>query len=180
MGLSVTEKQEIKSLIEERFDREIERIQTENKAAMDNIKQQAITQTIAALNVTDQMSELQSINAQILELNEEKKKLEERIVVEIGAENHKNLYYARAMDSLIDSKIESASRPYEKKLLSEHPLLSKIVTLRQEKDSLLQSVWIATSSLQVKQLFEMVNKLLQSTPTELETMAQSIPPDTTV
>lgn len=181
MGLSVTEKQNIKEIIENRIDREIERIQTENKPAADDIKEQARAQTLAALNITDQISELQSIKEQITELGEQKKQLEGRILEMLGVDMRKANYgYGASSEQAIESKIASASRSYEKNLLNAHPILGKIVTLRQEKDNLLQSVWIATSNVQVKQLFDMVNQLLASVPTELESMAQNIPPDTTV
>lgn len=181
MGLSVTEKQNIKEIIEERIDREIERIQTENKPAADSIKEEARTQTLTALNITDHMSELMSIKEQLAELGEQKKQLENRILEMLGVDMRKANYgYGASSEQAIESKIASASRSYEKKLLTAHPILGKIVTLRQEKDNLLQSVWIATSNVQVKQLFDMVNQLLASVPTELEAMAQNIPPDTTV
>jgi hypothetical protein len=51
-----------------------------------------------------------------------------------------------------------------------------VLALRGEKDNLLDTVWLATSSSQIKELWEQVNALLEVTPTALEEKALKIAP----
>ena len=58
-------------------------------------------------------------------------------------------------------------------LKSEHG--RRIVELRREKDNLLDTVWLATSSQQIKDLWTKVGELLQDEPTRLEREAIALP-----
>jgi hypothetical protein len=64
----------------------------------------------------------------------------------------------------------------EADILSESELGKQVLALRAEKDNLLDTVWLATSTSQVKELWEQVNSLLQVTPTQLEDKALKIRP----
>ena len=48
--------------------------------------------------------------------------------------------------------------------------------MREEKDNLLDTVWLATSSSQIKELWEQANTLLAVKPTVLEQKALAISP----
>lgn len=175
MALSVTEKEEIKRIIEERINQQITRIQTENKIAASQIKKQARQQAVEALGLTAEITEMEQINTDQEKLNKRKEALESKVMATLGVDIKEHRYYNNA--TMIEERLKSATASYEDTLLKAHPQLGRIVTLNEEKMNLLQSVWIATSSAQVKLLFEMVNKLLNTSPTELENMAQRIPPD---
>ena len=51
-----------------------------------------------------------------------------------------------------------------------------MLSLRDEKDNLLDTVWLATSTSQIKELWEQVNTLLEFKPTALEENALKIAP----
>ncbi len=51
-----------------------------------------------------------------------------------------------------------------------------MVALRVEKENLLDTVWLATSPSQIKELWEQVNALLELKPTALEEKALKIAP----
>jgi len=61
-------------------------------------------------------------------------------------------------------------------LLAEHELGRQVLQLRSEKDNLLDVVWLATSSVQVRQLWSRVGELLGEKPTDLEREALAIKP----
>ena len=52
----------------------------------------------------------------------------------------------------------------------------QVLTLRGEKDNLLNTVWLATSCRQIKELWEQVNALLELKPTALEEKALKVEP----
>jgi hypothetical protein len=64
----------------------------------------------------------------------------------------------------------------EADILAESDLGRRVVSLREEKENLLDTVWLATSSTQIKQLWEKVNELLEIRPTALEEKALKIAP----
>lgn len=178
MAISVTEKEHIRELIEKRINAEIERISTENKQDADDIKAKARAQAIAALGLTQAIEDLDALELQLTKLNEKRSKLEHKTLELLNIDISRN--YNRNPRQAIDAKIASASVSYEKTLIDAHPKLMKINELKAEKDNLLQTIWIATSNTQVKQMFDYLNALLGTKPTAFEQMAQKIPPDQTM
>lgn len=53
----------------------------------------------------------------------------------------------------------------------------KILRLQDEPEELLDTVWLATSSIQIKELWSRVSKLLDQPPTGLQREALDIPAD---
>lgn len=178
MAISVTEKEHIRELIEKRINAEIEKISTENRVDEDDIKAKAKKEAIVALGIESPMGDLDALDAQIEKLQDKRSKLEFRTleILDINPEKQRNYGTHR---QLINNKIKSASVAYQNRLLEAHPNLGRIVQLKAEMDSLLQTIWIATSNTQVKELFSYLNDLLGTKPTQLEIMAQKIPPDQT-
>ena len=68
------------------------------------------------------------------------------------------------------------AKALEADILAESDLGRRVLSLREEKDNLLDTVWLATSSSQIKELWEQVNSLLEITPTALEDKALKIAP----
>ncbi|MBX3438886.1 MAG: hypothetical protein KF861_15450, partial [Planctomycetaceae bacterium] len=66
---------------------------------------------------------------------------------------------------------------HEQELLEKDDLGRKILALRQEKEEMLDTVWLATSGKHIRELWTSVTELLQESPTLLQTKALSIPPD---
>ena len=64
----------------------------------------------------------------------------------------------------------------EADILAESDLGKQVLALRREKENLVDTVWLATSSSQIKELWEQVNALLELKPTALEEKALRIPP----
>ena len=64
----------------------------------------------------------------------------------------------------------------ESEILAESELGRQVLSLREEKENLLDTVWLATSSSQIKELWSQVNTLLEIKPTVLEEKALKIAP----
>jgi hypothetical protein len=79
-------------------------------------------------------------------------------------------------DGVVDSAVSARARALEADILAESGLGKQVLALRDEKDNLLDTVWLATSTSQIKELWEHANALLGVTPTGLEERALKIPP----
>jgi hypothetical protein len=60
-------------------------------------------------------------------------------------------------------------------LLEEHPLGRRILRLEREKEELLDTVWLATSPAQIKELWAKFAEVLQWEPPDLQKEALAIP-----
>ena len=65
---------------------------------------------------------------------------------------------------------------HQEQLLGDDPVGREIPRLEAERDQLLDVVWLATSSAQIKQLWSKVGALLGDEPTRLEREALAIAP----
>ena len=79
-------------------------------------------------------------------------------------------------ESEVESAVKARAAAMETDILSESDLGKQVVSLRVEKDNLLDTVWLATSGSQVRELWEQMNALLGVTPTVLEGKALKIAP----
>jgi hypothetical protein len=77
---------------------------------------------------------------------------------------------------VVEDAVDSRAKALEADILAESDLGRRVLSLREEKENLLDTVWLATSSTQIKQLWEQVNSLLEITPTALEDKALKISP----
>ena len=76
----------------------------------------------------------------------------------------------------VTTAIERRQTVHEEELLARDPQGKRILTLRREKEELLDTVWLATSGKQIKELWQGVAELLSDEPTELQTQALRIEP----
>jgi hypothetical protein len=83
--------------------------------------------------------------------------------------------YHGSLDPEVSTAITKRQAVHEDELLAEHELGQRVLRLRAEKENVLDVVWLATSSSQVRELWTKVGKLLGDEPSELEREALSIP-----
>ena len=76
------------------------------------------------------------------------------------------------------TKIERRQTVHEDELLAEDARGQEILRLRQEKENLLDTVWLATSGQQIKELWKKVADLLSEEQTPLQKEALAIQPVT--
>jgi hypothetical protein len=65
---------------------------------------------------------------------------------------------------------------HENELLVDDSVGAEIAHLEAERERLLDTVWLATSSVQIKQLWQKVSEVLGDEPTQLEREALAIAP----
>ena len=179
-GLTITEKEHWKDRIARRIDKKIEVVRSQNPNFMDRIQKQARERALQSLGLAEHQAELDSISAQ----KEALEKREERVgkemlakvqgvpVEEVDGRGH---YYGSTNPELTRA-IQCRQAVHEDELLANDPLGQQILKLRLEKEELLDTVWLATSGKQIKELWKKVAELLGEQQSPLQEAALAIEP----
>jgi hypothetical protein len=85
-------------------------------------------------------------------------------------------YYSARYSNEVEQAIERRTKVHADELLAEDQRGRRILQLREERDNLLDSVWLATSPKQIKLFWEKVAELLGDKQTQLERDALAIEP----
>lgn len=80
------------------------------------------------------------------------------------------------MPSNVTEAIRRRAIVHKRELLALTPLGQRILRLQQEKEELLDTVWLATSSTQIKELWSRFAELLNWEPPKLQQDALAIEP----
>ena len=178
MALTVAEKEHWKERIEKRVDRRVEMlVAKQDPALLQRVSAAAREKAYKRLGIDAQQQELDEIDTkrETLDSRERRLKAEQCAAVK-GTSVEKELEDYYRHDNTIETAVEARAKALESDILAESELGKQVLTLRGEKDNLLDTVWLATSSSQIKELWEQVNALLQVTPTALEKKALKITP----
>ena len=92
----------------------------------------------------------------------------------VKAEHHPDATYLQ--QAAIDNAVRDRQKVHETELLAADPLGRKILELQLEQEDLLDTVWLATSPVQIKQLWSRVAEILHQQPTALQQHALSLEP----
>ena len=176
-GLTVTEKNHWRDRIAARIDRRIETILAADPGLMSRIQAEARGRALVSLGLAEHQAELESIAKQKEALDKRERRIRRSIlavVQGVPVEDIEESRYFGPHDH--DTAIANRQRVHEEQLLAEHEVGRQVLQLRSEKDNLLDVVWLATSPVQVRQLWSRVGELLGDKPTDLEREALAIKP----
>jgi hypothetical protein len=179
-GLTVTEK----SHWRDRIARAIERIKARHPALFDRVARQAHAQALTSLGLVDAYTELEAVKAEELTLARRKKQVQRLMVAtlrglpidEVADSFSFRLGGELALPHEIAEAITRRQAAHQEQLLADDPIGREIAKLESEKDHLLDTVWLAASPTQIKQLWTKVGELLGDEPTTLERDALAIEP----
>jgi len=179
MGLTVAEKEHWKSRIAKRIDHRIETlVAKQDPTFLQRVEQEARHTAYQSLGIDAQRRELEELQKQRdqIEKRERRLRAEQRSVLRgtTVEEELEQTYYRQ--DGVVENAVNSRARAVESDILGQSELGKQVMALREEKDNLLDTVWLATSTSQIKELWEHANALLGVTPTGLEERALKIPP----
>jgi len=181
MALTVTDRTHWQERIGRRIDQRIETlVAKQDPTLLQRVSEQARQKACESLGISSQQQELDAIQKQkeVLERRERRLQAEQRALLSgktVEEELERGGYYGRA-DHEVEGAVKTRARALEADILAESDLGRQVLALRQEKDNLLDTVWLATSSSQIKELWQQVNALLELTPTALEDKALKIAP----
>lgn len=163
--LTVTEKEHWKSRIEQRINRAIEKLQCKNPIFMSTIQAEARASAFKKVGIADLHLKRESLLASIKQLQAEADGFEQSMFDHVLGPNRPYPYHNR---SDLDNAVRKEAAQIEDDLLAGDELGRQILKLRAEKESLLDTVWLATSSLQVRELWNQVAVVLGDEPTTLQ------------
>ena len=178
MALTVAEKEHWKERIGKRIEHRIETlVAKKDPTLLQRVSEQSRERAYNSLGIFAQHVELQQIEKQKAELDRRERRLkaEARALIKgTAVEEEMDESYYR--ENVVEDAVSARAKALEADILSESELGKQVLSLRAEKDNLLDTVWLATSTSQLKELWEQVNSLLQVTPTPLEDKALKIKP----
>jgi len=180
MGLTVAEKNHWKERIAKRIDQRIETlVARQQPTLLEQVAKKAREKAYESLGINAQQRELESLKKQKeeIERRERRLKAEQRATIngtDIEEELERGGYYH--YEGEVDNAVKARAKALEADILAETDLGKQVLTLRGEKDNLLDTVWLATSPTQIKELWQQVNALLEMTPSVLEEKALKMAP----
>ena len=178
MGLTITEKEHWKDRIARRIDKRIEAIFAEEPNLEDRIQREARQRALSSLGLSDHQTELDAIEKQKKTLEEREQNLHREMLARFRGVpvSDVNDHFAYRYDNEVSNAVKRRQSVHEDELLAEHERGQEIVRLRQEKEDLLDTVWLATSGAQIKELWSKVAEVLGDQQTQLQREALAITP----
>jgi hypothetical protein len=176
-SLTVAEKEHWKDRIGRRIERKIESILAGDPNFLSRIEEQAQQRARESLGLARLQAERDTIDVQKEELEERAKEIDRQmlaVVRRVPVEEVSDSYYYGHPHADIATAIAKRRAVHEDELLAENELGKQVLRLRQEKDSLLDTVWLATSPLHIRALWQKVIDLLGDEQTALQKEALGI------
>ncbi len=183
-GLSVTEKNHWRDRIAVRIDRSVERIKTRHPALFDRVRREAHAEALRSLGLAGPYAELEAVQAEEAALARRKKGAQRAMLASLRGlpidevPDHFSIRYGTELPLPAEAAEAIARRQaaHQDELLAEDPVGREVARLGAEKEGLLDTVWLAASPSQIKQLWAQVGALLGDEPTQLEREALAIEP----
>ena len=176
-SITVAEKQHWRNRIAERIDRSIEAICLKAPGFLDNVRKKARQRALKSLGIDALAKRIAETEARIDSLQRKKSNLNLEMLaklrgVSVDDVDRNSVYMA---DRKCEQAVSKRQLHHEEELLQATSRGRKILRLRAEKDGLIDTVWLATSGQQVKDLWAKVDDLLGGSPTTLQTKVMETP-----
>jgi hypothetical protein len=149
------------------------------------VNREAHALAVAFLGVAETIAELEAIVIEEAALDRRKDVVQRAVVatlrgvaVEFVTENILICYGdGLRLPIEVHKAITARQAAHQTELLAADPIGSEVARLRDERDQLLDVVWLASSSREMRQLWMKVSALLGEEPTQLERDALAIEPE---
>lgn len=176
MALSVTEKQHWKERIDEKIKRRIEALKSRNAAFFAEAETSAKQAAQEELGIHSELKDIKSMERKVEKLEVEIKERLSNAIQRITGKQPDS-YFARM--STVDSELKPHIQRCLNDLLAADPRGQEVLKLESEREQLLDTIWLATSPRQVRDMWAQVLKLLGEDSTEFqkEVLAAAQPED---
>ena len=177
MTLTVKEKEHWKASIDRKVQRAIDAIYAQGEPHLrERIQTESRRRALESIGILESQERSTAINEEVRNLLEEQREIEKRTSDKVKA-RCPEYKVAFPYDFRVEGAVSLRQKRFERELLAEDPLGQKVLRLLEEQEELLDTVWLATSSSQIKELWSRVSRLLEQPPTGLQQEALSIPAD---
>ena len=183
-GLTVSEKNHWRERIAARIAKAVERVKGRHPALFDRISREAHAQALTSLGLADSYADLEAIKAEEVGLARRKKQAQKAMLATLRSLPIDELtdgFGVRYGSELglpneVAEAITRRQAAHQEQLLADDPIGREIAKLEAERDSLLDTIWLACSPTQIRQLWARVGELLGDVPTTLEREALATEP----
>jgi len=179
MPLTVKEKEHWKEQIEKRIEKAIAKAyRDEGNEWRLSLQEKSYTEASKRLGLTNYMDKYKQLEAKLGKLRAEQAKLVEATEKPFKDSINENLRWVRGHE-LIDRVVKNEAKVVEVELLEGSDSGQKILRLKREKEELLDTIWLATSPVQIRSLWKDFTNLVAAEPTELQKQAMTYAPSET-
>lgn len=177
MSLTVREKEHWRERIGKRIGSAIEKLKiSDSSGVLREVEQKAVEEAKRSLGLSELIERMD-------ELSDRRKQLDERLAAvdaamrkRLGAPESSSYYHAVGLPHWIQAKIDDRAKVHRTPLLQASEFGRELLRLEREKEELLDTVWLSTSSKQIKRLWAEVAELLNIEQTDLQKKAAEIEP----
>lgn len=177
-GLTVTEKEHWKDRISRRIDKRIEAISAVEPNLMDRVQREARARALTSLGLAELQAEHDEIERQEEILEARGQEIDKAMLARVRgvpvASLEDRISYGGKTE--VNNTVTRRQKVHEDELLAESEVGRQILSLREERDELLDTVWLATSGTHIRQLWQRVGELLGDQLTKLQHEALAIEP----
>lgn len=166
--LTVTEKEHWKSRIENRIRKAITLLEIQEPGLMGTIEAEAKLKAHKVLGVDKQLEKIAVLQASIKQMQEQEVELTIAMRAKALGRERKSSESKWEMESEFSALVTKQKAKFEEELLLESPVGKEVLRLRVEMESLLDTVWLATSSVQIRDLWMRVSSVIGDEATELQ------------
>ena len=167
MSITVSEKTHWKERIAQKIERAIkELVDKHDPAFLETASKRACEAAIQTLGGTKLAAELETLNRDRDRLKDAVAVIEREL--EALAEGKPRKPYVHYADSNWSRAVAHQQDVELQRILSQAPLGQRILKLRSEQESLLDTVWLSTSTVQIRELWKNVTDLLSDELSELQ------------
>jgi hypothetical protein len=183
-GLTVTEKAHWRDRIAVRIDRAVERVKAAHPALFDRARREAHAQALRSLGLAGPHAELEAVQAEEAALERRKRQAQRAMVAALRGVPPEEVsdgfgvrYGAELpLPSEAAEAIAKRQAAHQERMMAEDPVGREVARLGAEKENLLDPVWLACSTAQVRALWTKVGELLGEEPTALQREALALAP----
>lgn len=180
MTITVTEKEHWKARIGRKVEQAIETLLSrEDPAYLERIETQARKQAYESLGLAEFKARLDEIDNQEALAKEERKGIWRQMVARVTGSSETQQSYWRSMPHEVRQALAVREKTAKQELMAQDELGRKLLALQREQEELLDAVWLATSSKQIKELWQRTSDMLEQDQTPLQASALEIEPSDT-
>jgi hypothetical protein len=177
-GLTVTEKEHWKERISRRIDKKVEALAAEQPNLVERVQREARAKALESLGLAELQAEDDRLANEKKKIDKRKEAIQREMLAKIRGVpvadlDNEHVYSA---EREITPAIQRRQKVHEDELYAQDPLGQKILEMRREKEELLDTVWLASSPKQIKELWTKVAELLGDEQTRLQKDALAIQP----
>jgi hypothetical protein len=182
--LSVAEKNHWRDRIAARIEKAVERIRSKHPALFDRVRREAHAEALRSLGLDASYAELESIRASEAEQARRKKVAQRSMLAALRGvpvdevSDNDSIRFGVELPLPCEASEAIARRlaAHRDRLLADDPIGREVARLGAEEAALLDTIWPATSTAEVRALWSKVSELLGDEPTRLGREALAIAP----